>query len=719
MFGIKDLSVDFLVGLPLLVAGVFALLIMLSVFLYYRTNPPLPRYLRIILGILRICAVAVVFLAISQPVVSFTRQFERPLLVTLLRDHSASMNRVEEGMTRGARLDSLLSTERYARFSNQVEEATLYFGGNVAADTETIDRDKTALGDALETVSRQQITRPADQWILLSDGRSNSGRNAAEVARQLKLPVTTVDLSGGSGSPEISITEANYNPVFFAGQPGEVEVKLAWRGAPPTRVTARLSDSARTVDETWFDIEQSEGLGRVTLQYLPERPGQRFLKVSISALDGEEDTDNNRRSFSVKVLKSRLQILLVTDRPDHEVGFLKRLLELSEKYDVTLLVGGSKAGNLAGRFPSTQSEINQFDLIILHDPDPDRLEPRRDIIQAYLADRGGALWVFYGGQFARSSARWFDEFLPFYHTQRRQVEYFSFRAEPSEGHLFHPSVRLADDRIGIRKFWSELPPFEGLVRCDRIEPEATVLAVVAGGDPAMPVLGYKRIGPGKVIACAAMPFWPWGFVSLGFGDDDAGYAKFVEGTVGWLTLSDDLEPIRIRPEKEVFTRNETIRFDGYAFDLGFRPLTGVTGTVRLESTDGDRIYEADMTRLQEGSYRAYLYNVVPGDYAYRATLSKDDRLLKETVGKILVESFSLEEYDQGGDPATLKAVSRLTGGAYYTYDKFDQVLDSIDTSPLSITRKSEFVLRDQFWLLLAFILALSLEWLIRKVHQLL
>ncbi len=413
---------------------------------------------------------------------------------------------------------------------------------------------------------------------------------------------------------------------------------------------------------------------------------------------------------------------MVAGHPDHEVGFLKRFLSRSDKYEVELRATGPQARNLSARFPRRGVALNRYDLVVLHDPDPRKLESRREIIESYLSEKGGAMWVLAGGQFAASGgSEWFNRLLPFHPAGRTNLRQVEFHAEPAEGNLYHPAIRLAEDQSSVRETWSQLPPFKSLVACDIVDPDAVILAwaprLMAVAEK-LPVIGYKRVGPGKTLMSAALPFWPWGFVSMGFGEDDANYGRFIDGAVSWLTVSDDLDPIRLAPQKEVFTRGETVRFDGFAYDLGYRPLSAVSGTVELLAEGSSSSYEIDMVPLGEGKYRAEFFNLTPGSYRYRGAFRKDGNILRNSEGVILVESFSLEEYDQAGDPAGLAALSRLSGGRYFTTREFDEAVAFLDLTPVDVREQREFVLWGRFWLLLVFVAALSLEWLGRKMSQL-
>jgi hypothetical protein len=721
MFGFKDIDISFLTGHPALVWITLILLLALSFWLYRRTNPPVSPFLRTVFIALRVVAVLALCAALFEPVLSYHREYKRPKKVTVLVDESSSMDRVEQDKSRRERLDSLLDSESFQRLENRVDLATYYFGGNLAESETMVDREKTALGDALYELKKIDLAEPSDYWLVISDGKSNSGRRPREAVRGLEVPLVCVDVAQDVGNFDVGLDEVNFNPVVFVGTPTEVKVKMNWHDAAGKNLTVQLLDSTRVLTENRYTVTQEGGFGDVVLKYTPEKPGQKLLQVKILPLEGEESAGNNARTISVKVLKNRLMVLLATDRPDYEVGFLKRFLMQSDKYDVDLIVTGDKAGNLAGHFPSRQTELNRYDLVILYDPDPAAYEARLDILKSFLNEKGGAVWVLMGPQFARRGpVKRFDELLPFYQSRGRRIEYLDFHGEPSENNLFHPVIRLADDRNTIRELWASQPPFKALVRCDVTDPEGVVLAYASGGrlqQEKIPVLGYRRFGPGKLLASAALPFWNWGFVNLGFGEDNSAYEKFLEGTISWLTVQDDFEPVRVTPEKEVFSRGEAVRFNGMAYDQGFRPLTEVTGTVRLEGGDGE-VIEKDFIEQGPGRLQLEFEPVPPGRYTYTAVLQKGGQVLKKEQGRIVVETFSLEEFDQSGDRTGLMALANLTGGGFYMYDHFSDAVNNIDLNPAVESVQKEVVVWDKFWLLLIFIVMLSVEWVLRKINSL-
>ena len=722
MFGINNITIDLLSDT--LWQNVLASIVLLTLafYLYFRTNPPLSRFLKFAFISLRVIALLALLCALFEPILSYERTFSRKPHIALLLDESKSIDKVENELSRKARRDSLLSTSTFELINSKADISTYYFGENISEKKNEIQTNATSLADALLYTGTNQLDEQFDYQLLFSDGNSNTGRKIEDITSLLKTKTIAVDLSLGGKQYDLSIEDISYNPVIFADRTTEITVKLEWKNGTPQTIPIQLLDSNRVVAQSTLAINQSEGLSEITLKYRPTNPGQKILTMKAGTIETEENKSNNSNLFSVKVLKSKLSILILSENPDYELSFLKKYLDKADKYQIDLRLLGNKAGNLKNSIPSRQTELNVYDLIIVHDVPPALLESKKELFDSYVADKGGSLWFLLGKNYASSQiSPWLNSLLPFSQSERADILYRSFNAEPSEGNLYHPSIRLADNQASIRKAWSELPPFEMLTKCNIISPSATILAYASGLISAegkqYPIIGFTRKGAGKILAVSAQPFWNFGFLNLGFGESNTAYTTFIDGTANWLTVNDDLEPMRILPKKDIFSRGEPVQFDGFAFDLGYRPIPDISGTVSLTGNDNTK-YQADLLQVDDGQYNASFQNIKPGRYAYQASFSKDNKVLKAVSGQIEVSTFSLEEFNTDGDPATLKKVASISGGSYIPTQDFDKILQSIDIEPKQIIKKTEVNLWDKLLLLIIFISALSLEWLLRKLNQL-
>ncbi|MCK4633098.1 MAG: hypothetical protein KAT79_07475, partial [candidate division Zixibacteria bacterium] len=110
--------------------------------------------------------------------------------------------------------------------------------------------------------------------------------------------------------------------------------------------------------------------------------------------------------------------------------------------------------------------------------------------------------------------------------------------------------------------------------------------------------------------------------------------------------------------------------------------------------------------------------VPPGRYQFEARFEKGGSVLKQVDGSVMVETYSLEELDPSGDSETLSAIARLTGGQYVRWGDFDRFVEELDILPIKAIKRGEIIVWNRIWLLLIFLVALSAEWLIRKINQL-
>jgi hypothetical protein len=722
MANFAEISVDILTGHPVWTALALVLSLLLAVYLYYRTNPPLSTGIRMALGALRFIAIMALFMALFEPVLSYTREYERKPRLTLLLDKSGSMKTSEGGRTRQERMREFLDSENFRKFAGNFDIRTYYFGGNLTDDAANVDSLATALGEVLSELQKKEAARLAEAWLLISDGINNRGLDVATASDHLVTPVYALGVGSDFGLRDVTVAGLEYNRAAFVGKPTEIMVRLQWSGLNNEPIMVQIKDGSKVLAADTLRGGPGDLKQDISITFVPDRIGRQTFLAEITRLTDEVNTDNNARSFSMLVLKSRLNVLLVADHLDWEYAFLKRFLMRSENVELSTVVYRSNGQTLEGRFPTTQTELNQADMIIFYDIKSELLSAQESIIHSFVAEKGGGVFFLLGDNYLGARPpRWVDNLLPFVSRRGQgQMIYSRFNGIPSENFLFHPSVRLSDDRRGVRERWRDLPNFERLVPMDSVTPHSEVLITAGLGrsDIDYPVLGYRLLGAGKILAATAAPFWRWAFLSVGFNEPTSDYDLFWDGSVKWLALKEDFDPIKIVPDKDIYTRGETVGFTAFVNDQGFRPIENARGLVELVSGTGVDTMTVQWLETGEGRYRAEFEAVSPGRYSYRGVVERDGIQLKEADGQLAVESYYVEDYDRRPDFAALETSARRSGGRYDHIDKADSVLAGISVDRISETVKSETSLWDRVWLLFIFIGALALEWTLRKRYQL-
>jgi hypothetical protein len=143
----------------------------------------------------------------------------------------------------------------------------------------------------------------------------------------------------------------------------------------------------------------------------------------------------------------------------------------------------------------------------------------------------------------------------------------------------------------------------------------------------------------------------------------------------------------------------------------------VIGNIKIEGGEAKASVVEDLVPVKEGEFLAEFNNLPAGRYLWKGRFEKEGRTLKEESGEILVESYTLEEFDQGGS-SSLAAIADKSGGKYFRFDQFGEAAALVDIKPILVSHSGEVVIWGKLWLLILFISALSSEWLLRKLFQL-
>jgi len=538
----------------------------------------------------------------------------------------------------------------------------------------------------------------------------------------VRSPIYSIGVGHETGEKDVAIAALDYNQVVFAGRPTTVTVHLEWRGADNERVNVEIRSGRKVLVNEAVVLSAGNLRQEIPLKITPEKPGQQTFRVDVQGLSDELTDDNNSRSFSMTVLKSRMSVLLVSDRLDWEYSFLRRFLARSESIELTEAVFRQGGGYLTGRIPGNQAEFNRHDLVILYDVNISQLKSKQELVDSFVKDKGGSMLVILGENYLEAPfPRWLDDYLPFTNNRKNgRLVYFKYNGQPVENYLFHPAVRIADNRQSIREAWQTLPHFETLVPADSITPNSEILVTAGLGEGSLdkPIIGVRSFGAGRVLAVAAQPLWHWAFFGYGFGDDDSEYRQLLDGIVNWLSVKEESDPVRIVPDKTIYTRGEKVGFSAFVYDLGFRPIAGATGHVALiGEIDADSTM-AQLVETGDGKYRAEFEILAPGRYKYTGLVEKDGKTMKESSGQIALESYSIEEFRQRPDFGVLSSVSMLTGGEFTKLNEADSLYNAVERRMVPVSIQKEIVIWNKFLLLAVFVLALTTEWLIRKRYQL-
>jgi hypothetical protein len=714
-------------------------------------------------ALLRGATLALLVLFLLHPVrLTQKMAVERPVAVVLV-DDSASMREhdmpelarkvgLPEGATRSEVTRAVLR-QPLAELEERYELLTFAFGDTLRAigglDDLIASDGTTHLGDALAALVAETRGRELAQVLLVSDGRSNAGRDtqaalSALLARQLR--VSAIGVGDPDVPPDLRISGVTVPEVALAGDTVTLEVSVGARGFSGQPVSLTIIDRATRIELARQDFRLADAEGAteqvVRIGFVPELEGDLDLAVTVEPLPSERDAANNTERRLVRVEPGRIKVLYVDGYPRYEYRFLKNsLLRFSNMEVQCLLLDASpdfiqeSSQGVAAltRFPYDPSRPDKnllldYHVIIFGDVHPADLGDDSDLILGQVkefVEAGGGFLMQAGPRDAprEYAGTPIADILPVLlgdpETEWSAVDGRPFRPVLERPRDPHEVVTLHPDIDINRALWEAedgLAPLTWYYPVAQARATAEVLlshptsSNAHGPHVILTTMYYPQ---GRTAYLASDETWRWRFRYL-----EAYREPFWKGLIRYLALNK--------------LRRSDYRFDlstdlGH-YDIGqrvavtarvrgsdFEPLDAESFEVQLVRPDGRR-ETLTAERVQAGVFGASLVATDPGPYRLwledPADLdggSRSPRIITASVP-------SAETDDPLLDEVLLESVATATGGRYARLEDAPALL-SVLSDPVR-ERALDEPERAELWAgypQLALLLALlALEWVLRK-----
>jgi len=705
---------------------------------------------------LRSAAALLALFALVEPAVELLQTARVRNRFAVLVDTSRSMRFPLEagGPSRAEAAAALLRGHRgeLSRLSDRVDVEFYGFAGDLApAAAEAVERGLPATGGKTDVLGALGAVaagaggasgsgRKLAGALVVSDGADNAalaqGLTPAAQARlkALGFPVNAVAV-GRDAPHDLAIERVAVDDFAFVRNKVTVEATLRARGYSGQDVQVVLRREGSVVASTTVRLERGRDTYAVPLTFSPDETGTFVFTVSTPVLPGEVVTENNARSFVLRVIRDRVRVLLVAGRPSWDVRFLRGLLKQDPNVDlVSFFILRTNNDNPGPQeelslipFPVTEifgEQLHTFDAVIFmnfaYGPyrglEIDRYLPNlRDYVRS-----GGAL-AMVGGEQSFGDGGYGDTALaeilpvqPLDGQPEAEVE-ASLRLTP-EGRR-HPVTALVPGEGASEALWSSLPPVTAVNLTRALSPGqgASVLleapTVLSEGRPA-PLVAVRQVGQGRTLAVATDASWRWGFLAAESGGGDRAYMRFWNSALRWLVKDPALAPLQVEPDAPTVEPGSPVGVTVTAHGNDFGPAAGSKVSADLVAEDGRRAAHGEAVAGPDGTARIELSPPGPGAYKI---VSRTEGSKEEATAAVAVRGSGPEDADASPRPALLRALAEATGGAFAAVpgDRMPRLRLS-DPEVVEVGRRRAVPIWDRWWTIAALASVLAAEWILRR-----
>ena len=778
----------------------------ITLFVYLRIARPLhPRY-RLLLILLRIAAASILLGCLLAPVIIEKKDITPPTHLSILVDTSRSMQLVdapmsEIPMSRLSQVNQLLFNasgqflqtlrDRFEvhlyPFNTRLQQSVLLAQEDDSPTPQfAVEGALTNIGGAIRGAVAAWKGQQTAGIVLITDGAHNAGQFPLETITALEVPVYPIGVGSVEPPKDIQIQRVDYTPIAYTNHESVIRVNIAQTGytGKTTQLSVREVESNELVDAVTLTFTPHQAVNAVDvstkqvveLKLTPQAEGNFQYSVTLPTLDGELTKENNQKTFSMKVVKAKLNVFYLEGKPRWDYTFLKRTLERDPDIEATYAILSSNRlkrlpvdsvlNPLDGyypqatpvsetpRFPETLDELSKYDVLILGDLGAEHLtETQQRAIVNFVEMQGKPVIFLPSRNMLGVNGLGNTELAPLLPIDIPRngcrIEDMEFTVRLTQSGAFHPMLQLDDIRstqtgqtAGLDgnnlSLWRNMPALSRSFNGFRLRGGATVLMENGKG---VPVLILQRAGLGKSLMIAAEGFWNWSFGVRTFKDTryHAIYPRFWAQVLRWMATNTDDKNLYLTTDASTYAIGDTVKVTAYLYSETYQPQVGATVQIEVVPPDGapfqlqmavgqERFVETTETSMPKAESRepnainADLNNLYTsqfvllqkGKYRVRATGRSGNLELGEDQIDIYAHPQLAELENPQLNEDLLKQLAGQTGGAYFTMANAESLPENIANVQNPIFVDAERDLWAHPLILITVVGLLGTEWFLRK-----
>ncbi|MCX7804671.1 MAG: VWA domain-containing protein [Planctomycetota bacterium] len=601
------------------------------------------------------------------------------------------------------------------------------------------------VGDAINDVLRDLAGDRISGMVLLSDGRQTGGipiKEAGAAAADARVPVHAVAFGTEYPLRDLRIDEVIADPEASLGDVLRFRLKIHNQISSPLDTKLTLLEEGQQVNERKLKLNRGDNM--VEIATIPETEGTREFKLKLPVYEDEVDKENNEATVHVKIVKRTLRVLLIAGNPSREFLYLVPALLRDPVVDLSCFLQSAdidyvQQGNTTiERLPRSVEDWKKFDVVILFDPDPNRITTQQVAEMETMVRTGGGLMVISGrnhglAKLIQVHAVKVRELLPVEIDKNALPDHFQYFERPFTSERTavgrgHAVMRLDRDDKTNDAVWATFPKLYWAHPVMGVKSQARVL-LQKGDGPGKGecLMAIHRYYEGAVFYSGIDCLWFWRYPSESYD-----YDRFWTNVIRYLgetRLKGTQQQVALSTDRHSYSPGEevkiTLRFLDPALMAqleGQQILATVTGAqgerqiVPLRPDPKGEMFCAGSYRARRvGSMVVQARQAAPGG-------SSEAKPLFDVKTAFQVKMQSLEFRDTSGDLDAMRELASQTGGKYFDYrnmGEIEELAAAIPPDPQVLSKESQVEVWDGTTFFLLFLILIGAEWSLRKLWGLL
>ncbi|MCK4668333.1 VWA domain-containing protein [Candidatus Dependentiae bacterium] len=682
-----------------------------------------------VLRIIRFITLGIILFLILDPVSKKEEKIIHPSNVIILIDKSMSMS-IKDDKQKSSRLkrvknflkrDKFIKKELKDNFELQYYSFDKELNSIKPNQVKKLEPDGifTGIISSIKRIQKESNFGNISGVLLFSDGIENlSLKTEDELSNfsRLNFPIIVYGVGGNYFERDIAITSTEIPEVFYKGEKSRINYDVRYKFLKEKVTKIKIYLDKKLIKEISYtpDKDNLSHLFEDELKF--DKEGKFTLKIIASGDFVEENLRNNEIKRNIIIRKPRKKILYIEFNPTWDYTFMKRLLKVNKRVELTTFLFDKKGKIIPeeGKAKMVEEIYNldfkNFDLIVLGNPSDVIIKNEffKNLKKA-IRNHDSNLLLLIG--MVESLPDELESILPFEIKFSPELQAIKFLV--SDEGKFHPITRdLVNDNFRT------MPDLHTKTELLNVKKGGVVLAQNLlkkdeDGEYA-PIWIEHNYGNGKIITLAFSGYWQWQMLASGAELELNFWNRTVERLQRYMIGDKDIRNVAILPLPTVIHSGNKFLLKVRILDEVFLPLNNPEIELVLNQKRNNQPLSVIEVNREKGIFEGEVIIEKPGKYNLILKVKKDEKEIGSDSVAINVEKYNLELENKSINEKLLRKIAYITNGKYIG-DLNEEDITVLLNDYSSVENKINI---DRIWsnfpFFILIIFLLGLEWYLRK-----
>ena len=650
------------------------------------------KYVLFLLRVLRFITVIVLLFLLLNPLLKTTKKNTEKPVIAILQDNSSSIiYNKDSSFYKTKYLKSIrdLKSELSSDF-----ETVIYTFGNKFKKTDSISfiEKETNISSAINSINDLYINRNLGAIILASDGIYNTGMNPKYINIGASSIIYTVLLGDTVEKKDVRIKDIIYNKDVFLGNNFPIEIALKSVKLNGEKANVKIEQSDKIILQKQIELTD---INKLTFNLKAEKKGLVRYKISVETNSVTEDNvNNNTKEIVINVIESRKKILLLSNSPHPDVYAIKSSLANNSFYKVDNQIFNGSVDNL-----------KDYDLIIFHQL-PSKNKDISNILEQLNNLNISTMFIVGAQTYVPSFNKLNNGFII---DMRKKA----FEETAPELNKNFTLFTITDE---FKTYITDLPPVISYFANYKSKTKSDIIFTQKIRNIATdrPLFLFAEQNAHRTALISGEGIWRWRVYDYMQNKSFENFDMLINKSIQYLTANLKDNPLNVSFNK-VYQTNEEIIFNAQFVNKSFERINSPDLIMQIKN-DKDVTFNYSFDKHND-KYRLKIEGLEKGDYTFKASL-KFAGVDYSNSGSFSVLNRDLESLNTVANHAILKQISEKYNAKSYFPNRLIDLQKSIkqnhNITKVNYYQTSLTELINNIWLFLLIVVAISLEWFIRK-----